>query len=196
MSRRIVAFERLSADGYFAKPDGSIDWFVPEPALDQQAADSLAGTGTILFGRKTYDQFERFWPHVLDGDEVAGPHGEAASRAMHAMAVWINDAVKIVCTRTRSALPWKNSQQLAEVTPAAIADLKRGAGGDIMLFGSGSIVALLTQHGLIDEYQLVITPLVIGAGRTPFAQARRALELVASDAFPNGNVRLRYRPRA
>lgn len=192
MTRRIVAFERTSIDGYFAAPDGAIDWFVPEPALDAQAAGGLAGTGTILLGRKTYDQFESFWPHALEHG-TPGPHGEQASKALHAMAVWINNATKIVCTRTRRQLPWKNSQQLADVTPATIADLKRSGSGDIMVFGSGSIVALLTQHGLIDEYQLVITPRVLGAGRTPFTHGR-ALALVDSEAFPNGNVRLRYRP--
>ena len=69
-------FNRVSAEGFFSTQDGKLDWVVPEPELDKAAAEGLEGTGTILFGRRTYQMFESFWPHALD---VAGtardPHG-------------------------------------------------------------------------------------------------------------------------
>lgn len=68
--RRIVMFNRVTADGFFAGPDGNLDWFVPDAELDRTAAEAIqrsdTGADTILFGRRTYQQFEAFWPHALD----------------------------------------------------------------------------------------------------------------------------------
>lgn len=189
--RRIVAFDRVSADGYFAAPDGNLDWVVPEEALDRAAADNLGSSDTILFGRRTYEMFESFWPHVVDEDPHApGRH----SPEMRAMAEWINEAVKIVFSRTRTGAAWRNSRLIHEFDPREIEALKRGPGKDVMIFGSGSIVSQLTRHGLIDEYRFVVCPVLLGSGRTPISGVPEALrvELVESTAYPSGNVMLRY----
>jgi len=189
--RRIVAFDRVSAEGYFARPDGGLDWVVPEDELDRAAADNLEGSGTILFGHRTYQMFESFWPHAVDQDpHAAGRH----SPQIRAMAEWINAAEKIVWSRTRTAVTWTNSRLLGEFDPARVRALKAGPGKDIMIFGSGSIVSQLTAHGLIDEYQLVVSPLLLGTGRPLVAGVADPvrLELLEAKAFPSGNVRLRY----
>ena len=94
--RKIVVFDRVSADGYYSATDGNLNWAVPEPELDKAAAGSLDGAGTMLFGRRTYDMFESFWPNVLgDGPTAPDPHAAGRHNAeMHAMAVWINAARK------------------------------------------------------------------------------------------------------
>ena len=194
--RQIVAFNRLSADGYFTARDGSLNWTVPEPELDKTAVQSLGGADTILFGRRTYEMFESFWPHVLEDSPTApDPHmpGRRAEE-MRALAVWINDATKIVFSRNRPEVTWKNSRLERELRPHDIDTMKRQPGHDIMLFGSGSIASLLTTHGLIDEYHFIVGPILLGSGRTLLSDAAESqkLKLVETRPFPMGNVLLRY----
>jgi dihydrofolate reductase len=198
-TRRIVMFNRVSAEGYFTAGDGKLDWTVPDPTLDQQAASRLAEPGTMLFGRKTYDMFESFWPKITgDAPTAPNPHAPGASREMKAMADWINASEKLVFSRTKKGVTWNNSQLFHELDPEAVAALKQKAGPDIMVFGSGSIVSQLTAHGLIDEYQFVVSPVLLGTGRPPIADVpkRTMLNLVEAKAYPAGNVMLRYAPKA
>jgi dihydrofolate reductase len=189
--RRIVAFDRVSADGYFAAEDGGLGWVVPEEELDRGAAENLGGADTILFGRRTYDMFASFWPHAVDENpHNAGGH----SPEMQAMARWINEAAKLVFSRTRQEVTWKNSRLLGEFDPREVEALKRQPGKDIMIFGSGSIVSRLTEHGLIDEYQLIVGPVLLGSGRPLVSgvPATTRLQLLEAKEYPSGNVRLRY----
>jgi dihydrofolate reductase len=200
--RRIVAFNRVSADGYFAGTDGNLNWVVPDPEIDRGAAESIdsGGPGTLLFGRRTYEQFESFWPHALDDAKTAAdPHRPGArSPELRAMAVWINEATKIVFSKARKDVTWKNSRLVRDVVPKDIEALKNEPGGNMMIFGSGAITSQLTQHGLIDEYQFVVGPLLLGSGRLLIRDVPKStrLELLEVKKFPSGNVMMRYgRPR-
>ena len=197
--RRIVAFNRVSADGYFAAEVGGLGWVVPEEELDRGAADNLGGADTILFGRRTYDMFESFWPKVLDDGKTA-PDPHVAGRRneeMRAMAVWINDANKIVFSRTRQSVTWKNSRLVHEFDPREVAAMKEEPGKSIMVFGSGSIASLLTEHDLVDEYQLIVNPVLLGSGQTLVkgVSKSRQLKLLEATTYPSGNLKLRYAPR-
>src|SRR5262245_60685876 len=140
--RRIVAFNRVSADGYFSPPDGNLNWTVPDETIDNEAAAECeramqAGQrGTLLFGRKTYEAFESFWPHALKyADAAPDPHKPGrSSGALRAMAAFINDANKIVFSRTRKDVTWNNSRLLHAIDPREIDCLKDEAGPDIMIF--------------------------------------------------------------
>lgn len=196
--RRIVLFDRVSAEGYFSGPDGNLNWTVSDDELDRSAADAIEGSGpgTMLFGRRTYQQFESFWPHALsDAPAAPSPHRPGhASPELRAMAVWINESTKIVFSKTLKQVTWKNSRLLHELDPKEIETLKRQPGMDMMIFGSGSIASQLTQHGLIDEYQLIVSPVLLGTGRSLINGVTRSvrLELLEAKAFASGNVRLRY----
>jgi dihydrofolate reductase len=196
MSRRIVMFNRVTADGYFAGPDGNLDWVVPEGELDKAAAEKLPGTDTILFGRRTYEQFEGFWPHVVEDSPTApDPHGAGRhSREIRAMANWINEATKLVFSRTRKDVTWRNSRLFHEFDPREIEALKRQPGKDMMIFGSGSIVSQLTQHGLIDEYHFVVSPILLGSGRPLLSGVPKSskLDLLEAKKYQSGDVLLRY----
>ena len=197
--RRIVAFNRVSADGYFASSDGGLQWTVPEPELDKTAADNLRGQGAIMLGRKTYDMFESFWPNAALEREAEDPHSPGRqSPELGAMARWIDDATKIVFSKSRKTVTWKNSRLLRDVVPREVEALKREEGSDIMLFGSGSIASQLTAHRLIDEYQFIVGPLLLGTGRPLITGVPNSirLDLAEATAFPSGNVRLRYVLRA
>jgi len=194
--RKIIAFNRVSADGYFSAPDGSLEWTVQDEALDKAAAGRLDTTDAILFGRRTYDMFESFWPHAVDDSPTApAPHGEPRrSREMRELGAWINAATKIVYSRTRSAVTWRGSRLIGEFDPREIAALKRQPGKDIMIFGSGSIASQLTAHGLIDEYQFVVSPVVLGSGHPLLSGIASRVPLALADAtpYPSGHVMLRY----
>jgi len=199
-TRRIVTFDRVSADGYFAASDGNLDWAVPDEKLDAAGASGISDTDTMLFGRRTYDMFESFWPRAIkdaNGPEDPHAHGRR-SEAIAKMAGWINEAVKVVFSRTRKDVTWKNSRLITEFNPEEVAAMKRAPGKDIIVFGSGSIVSQLTQHGLIDEYIFVVAPVLLGGGKMMIhdVTTRSRLKLLEARAFDTGNVRLRYAPQA
>src|SRR6266536_3568516 len=189
--RKIVAFDRISADGYFSGADGKLDWTVPEPELDKGVAADLSGRGAILFGRRTYEMFESFWPHVLDESGTAPDPHVAGRRTpeMHAMAVWINEAEKILFSKTRKEVTWRHTRLLHQIDPREIESMKTQPGGDLMIFGSVSIVSQLTEHGLVDEYHFVVGPLLLGSGRSLVSGVPRTLRLDLLEArpYPSGN---------
>ena len=190
-------FNRVTADGFFADADGELDWVVPDPRLDKGAAKATGGFDTILFGRRTYQMFESFWPRFLDDPTLGDPHApHRRPKEMVAMARMINDATKIVFSRTLKSVTWKNARVASKVDRRAVTALKRGKGKDIMIFGSGRLVTALTEHGLIDEYQLVVSPVLIGAGRSLFdgLPAGARLKLLGAKTYPSGTVMLRYAP--
>jgi dihydrofolate reductase len=198
--RKLVVFDRVTADGYFSGPEGKLDWVVPDAEIDKLGGDAVASSGNVLlFGRRTYQMFESFWPHVLkDSPEAPDPHMPGRqSAAMRGMAVYINEATKIVFSKTLANVTWHNSRLLHDVEPAAIEALKNEPGGDIMIFGSGQIVSQLTTLGLIDEYHLIVSPLLLGAGKPLVSgvTTRVPLDLFDVKRYESGNVMLRYARR-
>jgi dihydrofolate reductase len=198
-TRKIVVFDRISADGYFSATDGALDWAVPDADLDKGAAGKLGDSDTMLFGRRTYDIFESFWPHVLKDPATApDPHNPGRhTPEMRSLAEWINAAKKIVFSTTRGEVSWTNSELRRDIVPREIEALKAQPGKTIMLFGSGSVVSRLSALGLIDEYQLVVCPVLLGGGRSLVSgmAGRVSLELLEARPFPSGNVMLRFAPK-
>jgi dihydrofolate reductase len=194
--RRIVVFDNVTADGYFADTRGSLDWVMPSDEVFRAAAESHRSIDTMLFGRRTYEMFEQFWPHALDDPETApDPHSAGRrSTVNREMAVWINETNKVVFSRTRKDVSWRNSQLIRELVPQKIEAMKAEPGSDMIVFGSGSIVGQLTEHGLIDEYVLVVNPILLGDGRSLISGLPRRTKLNLQDAtsYPSGHVMLRY----
>jgi dihydrofolate reductase len=189
-----VAFNNVSADGYFSAPDGNLDWVVPDNELAAAAAGA-PGRGTLIFGRRTYEIFESFWPRVVtDSPTAPDPHGGPPSHEIRAIGMFINEATKVVFSKTRKEVTWKNSRLVRELVPRDIQALKREAGPDIMIFGSGSVASQLTQHGLIDEYQFVVSPVLLGGGRSLLTNVPKItkVKLVEAKEHKTGNVMLRY----
>jgi dihydrofolate reductase len=143
--------------------------------------------------------FESFWPHALDDSDTSpNPHvAGQRSPEMKAFAVWINEAEKLVFSRTRKEFPWKNTRHLGELTPTAVRSLKAEKGADLLIFGSGQVVSQLSEHALVDEYWFVVSPLLLGSGRPLIGglEESRRLQLLEAKAYPEGNVSVRYTPR-
>jgi dihydrofolate reductase len=139
---------------------------------------------TYLFGRSTYQMFASFWPT---------PAGKAANPYF---AKILGEGQKIVFSKSLTRADWENTVIEPAADTRTIDKLKASKGGDCLIFGSGSLVRDLTQQGLIDEYQLVLNPVILGSGRLLFNPLPKSVELHLLEAkpFKNGTVLLRYRP--
>jgi len=195
--RRIIAFDHVSADGYFAAADGKLDWVLPDEELTQSNLQNMADGDTILFGRRTYEMFEAFWPTAIQDDRGAeDPHAKGhRSEGIQQVGEWINNATKIVFSRTRQAVTWQGSRLIREFSVAEVEALKHTAGKNMLLLGSGEITRLMARGGLIDEYRFAVVPVILGKGRKLLddVDGPRRLSLVESPRFPSGTVLLRYR---
>lgn len=192
----IMMFNRVSADGNFTDRDGGLSWVVPDDEIDQAGASASGDFDTILFGRRTFDAFESFWPHVVEAEGAADPHvaGRKISPAMLGMARWIHDARKIVFSRTRKESTWKNCRFFERFDPGQIETLKKQSQKNMIIFGSGSIVSTLAEHGLIDEYRFVVGPVLLGSGKQAITGLSKLskLKLVEAKPYRSGNVILHY----
>jgi dihydrofolate reductase len=179
--KKLRVFESISIDGYFADANGDMS-FAHAGREDREFADWVGGNanagGELLFGRKTYQMMEAFWPTPL------------AAQQMPAVAEGMNAARKYVASRTITPA-WNNTQLLAGDLVKAVRGLKAGDGPGIAVLGSGSVAAQLGEAGLVDEYQFVIIPVALGGGRTVFSKGR-PLRLLEQRAFACGNVVVTY----
>ena len=185
--RTLKMLNWLSVDGLFAGPHGEREWVVDDPEVPQ-AAHALIHADTAVFGRVTYEEFASYWPFVLSNPD--------ASPEARMMATELGQMTKVVCSTTLQAVTWENSRLVREHIAEEVRHLKGGEGADIVLFGSGTLVRQLAAAGLIDEYVIVLTPVVLGAGQALFEKStHRTLELLTAQAFPSGTVLLHYRDR-
>lgn len=188
--RKITLFNRISLDGFYASPDGGIDWFVQDSGLDKYVMGSGSpGPGAVLLGRITYQMFESVWPHV-----ARDPNAPAEAKQM---ADSLNRITKVVFSNTLKELTWENSMLLQGDAAEQVSKMKQENGSDMIIFGSGSIVQPLASAGLIDEYLLIVTPVILGAGKSMFEDVKKTgLKLVEEKAFSTGNVLLTYQMTA
>ena len=110
------------------------------------------------------------------------------------MATMLNEATKLVFSKTMKEVTWRNSRVLHEFDPREIETMKKQPGKDMIIFGSGSIVSQLAQYGLIDEYQFVVCPILLGSGRPLLSGVAKSLrlELLEAKEYQSGDVMLRY----
>jgi dihydrofolate reductase len=197
--RRIVTFEHVTPDGYFATPDGKLDWVVSDDEVGEAAMKANADLDLVLYGRKTFEMMAAFWPKVRDdADTAPDPHSPGKqSPMMKKMADFLNKTQKLVFSKSMDAKPaWQPTRVVRDFSPRFVEDLKNQPGKDIILFGSGSIVSQLTQHRLIDEYIFVVSPVLLGSGRKLIEDAK-SLNVRLEDAkgFASGVTVLRYVPK-
>jgi dihydrofolate reductase len=183
--RRLTVFNSVSADGYFTDANGDMSWaHKDDPEFNEFTASNAkrSGGGTLLFGRVTYEMMKAFWPTP------------EAGKAFPDVAQAMNELSKVVFSRTMKQADWQNTKLVKDDPVAAVKAMKQQSGSDMVLMGSGTIVSLLAGADLIDEYQLIVNPLVLGEGRTLFEGIKKPLplKLVNERRFKNGNVLLSY----
>jgi len=184
--RKIVVFTNLTLDGVMQAPGRPDEdrrggfQHGPFNAMSE-AGGNLSDAGPMLFGRRTYEDFYSYWPNQTDN-----PYTEV-----------LNSAQKYVASKTlKEPLAWSNSTLLKGTVPEAVAELKAQPGKDFLVMGSGELVQTLMQHNLVDEYVLLIHPLVLGTGRRLFrdGSAYSTLQLVDTKTTPTGVVIATYQP--
>jgi dihydrofolate reductase len=191
----IVVIMQLTLDGVMQAPGRPDEdtrggfrhggWAVPQmdEVIGKVMGEGMASGGSLLLGRRTYLDLYGYWPKQTDN-----PFTDV-----------LNNVQKYVAsTKLKEPLPWSNSTLLKGDAAKAIAKLKKKPGKDIGVLGSGKLVQTLMQHSLVDQYQLLIHPLVLGSGRRLFANGSpfAALQLVDSVTTTTGVVIATYRPGA
>src|SRR5438874_10925942 len=186
--RKVIVTMWVTLDGFIAGPNDDMSWVRVDDAMGTYEDNLVSSADTLLLGRVTYQSFAGSWPYVPDN-----PH---ASEGEKEYARKLNAMRKIVFSKTLPTVEWNNSSLMKEVLPEAITKLKQEPGREMLIYGSASIVRTLTNHGLIDEYQLLVHPVVLGSGKPLFQDIRdrRKLQLVKTKTFSSGVVGLYYQP--
>jgi dihydrofolate reductase len=183
--RKIHVFDMVSLDGFFTDEKSDMSWaHKRDEEWNAFSSGNAGGNGELLFGRVTYDMMAAFWPTPQ------------AAQMLPDVAAGMNAMPKIVVSRTLDTVSWQNTTILKGDLVSEVTRLKQQPGADLVILGSGSIVSQLTEARLIDEYQIVVCPIVLGRGRTLFETVRRkvSLTLKKTRTFKNGNVVLWYEP--
>jgi dihydrofolate reductase len=182
--RKLSVFNLITLDGYFTGQGGDISWHNVDAEFQKYAEKNANSGNTLLFGRLTYQLMASYWPSLeaVNNDPI--------------VAKGMNSSEKIVFSRTLKKVDWANTRLVKEDMPGEVRRLKQQSGKDLTVLGSGSIVAQLAQAGLIDEYQLLLNPIVLGKGKTLFVgiKDKLSLKLTQTRTFGNGNVLLLYEP--
>jgi len=181
--QKLMAFNSVTLDGYFTGPNGDLSWaHKDDPEWREFTAGNASGNGTLLFGRVTYEMMASFWP------------SPQAKQQFPKVSDGMNRHSKVVFSRTLDKVSWSNTRLVKTDLAGEVRRMKLQDGPGIVILGSGTIIAQLTQEGLIDEYQVVLNPIVIGKGRTMFEGVKRNvnLKLTNERRFGNGNVLLTY----
>ena len=181
--RRIVVFNNVTLDGYYTGLDGDMSWAHKYDPEWMEFTNSNAKGGAVLaFGRKTYDMMAGYWPTPQ------------AKKDNPVVANGMNAAHKVVFSRSLDKATWANTKLLKGDLVAEVKKLKAESPADLVLMGSGQIVAQLASAGLVDRFTLPTIPVVLGKGRSMFdgVEKRFDLKLAGTRAFKNGVVVLTY----
>ncbi|MFL5563301.1 MAG: dihydrofolate reductase family protein [Gemmatimonadaceae bacterium] len=186
---RVVVCTNITLDGVMQAPGRPDEdprggfthggWGAPYGAM-AHAGQVFGQAGALLLGRRTYLDFAEVWPKRVDSP----------------FTPWLNMTPKYVVSRTLAEpLPWANSILVNDDVASAVPRLKREMAKDALVLGSGELIRSLMAHDLVDEYVLLIHPLVLGSGRRLFADGatHSALRLVSSSTAPNGVIVATYR---
>jgi dihydrofolate reductase len=183
--RKLIAFNHISLDGYFTGANGDFSWARTgndDPEYQAFVKENASGGGALVFGRVTYQMMASYWPTPM-----ARQHAAEVAEQM-------NGLEKIVFSRTLQEASWNNTTLLGGDLLTEVRKLKAGDGAGMAILGSGTIVAQLASASLIDEYQVVVNPVVLGAGRTMF-DSKADLKLIRTRTFANGKIYLCYEPK-
>lgn len=187
--QKLIVFNLVSLDGYFVDTKGDMSWAHnanKDQEWDAFVENNARSGGTLVFGRITYELMASYWPTP------------AAQQNFPLVAERMNNLPKVVFSRTLEKASWNKTKLIKDDIASEIRTMKKESGKGMAIMGSGSIVLQLTQERLIDEYQIVMVPIIIGDGRTMFdgVKEKLNLKLTKTRSFANGNVLLCYELKA
>jgi dihydrofolate reductase len=183
--RKIVLFNLMTLDGYFEGENADISWHNVDQEFNDFAIAQLKTADMLLFGRKTYQLMAAYWPTaegIKDNPVIAD---------------LMNQIDKIVFSKSLEKAHWDHARVISEGLLDEVKKLKSIPGKDVFIFGSADLSSTLIDHDLIDEFRIMINPLILGNG-TPMFQnitTKIDLQLLKTKVFGNGNVLLNYIPK-
>lgn len=183
--RKVILFNLISLDGYFEGPDRNIDWHHVDEEFNEFAIQQTGEFGALLFGRVTYELMASYWP------------AEAAKRDDPEVANLMNTLPKVVFSNSLESVEWQNTKLVKDNFVEEVTKLKEQSGKDIAIFGSSDLAVTFIDLGLIDEFRIMINPVVLGGGK-PILQGIKSkleLKLLKVKTFQTGNVLLYYELR-
>jgi len=182
--RKVILFNMVTLDGFFEGPNGEIDWHNADEEFNEFAVDQVKSADGLIFGRVTYELMASYWPTP------------AAQADDPMVAEKMNTMPKIVFSRTLDKVEWNNTRLVKGDAVKEISQLKQEPGKDLLIFGSADLASSLTKHSLIDEYRIMVNPVVLGKGKPLFKDVKEKLNLrlLKTKTFGNGNVLLYYEP--
>jgi dihydrofolate reductase len=190
LMRKVTVTMWITLDGFIAGPNEEINWVteIYDEEMGKYETNLVSAADTLLLGRKTYESFAGAWPKV--------PENPSASTGEVEFARKLNAMRKIVFSKTLEKVEWNNSRLVKNNIVEEVAKLKQGPGKDVIIYGSASIVQTLMNLGFIDEYQLLVHPVVLGSGKPLFKnnKVRINLKLVKTKTHSSGVVVLCYQP--
>ena len=181
---KLSVFNFITLNGFYKGANGDITWHKHGAEEGEFAAKNASAGNTLLFGRATYEMMAGFWPTQNAIDNMPG------------VAAGMNSSEKIVFSKTLKKADWNNTTLIKDNIVEEIKKRKQSGGKDMTILGSGSIVTLFADHGLIDEYQLMIDPVAIAAGTPIFNGLKHSLDLklISTRTFSSGVILLIYHP--
>jgi dihydrofolate reductase len=182
--RKLTVFNFITLNGFYKGPDNDISWHRHGAEETEYSEGSLRSDNILLFGRITYEMMASWWPTPM------------AAEAYPEVAKGMNNAEKIVFSTIIEDPKWNNTKVISEIIVEQIRELKKQPGKNMTILGSGSIVSQFARAGLIDEYQIMIDPVVLCSGTPIFNDMKQGmvLTLTNSKIFKSGTVLLSYKP--
>jgi dihydrofolate reductase len=185
--RKLIFSIPITIDGFIEGPNHELDWVIPDDELHDFYADMLRNSNLILYGRVTYKLMLGYWPNAASDP--------TATAAMLRFAAALNPLPKVVYSKTINSVDW-NTRLVKSFDPQEVRELKNQPGGNILLGGGASLAQQFIRHGLIDEFQLMVMPAVIGSGTALFSHIEQGFTLNYqwSKRLKSGAVALCYQP--
>jgi dihydrofolate reductase len=181
--RKVIMFNLITLDGYFEGPNKwDIGWHRVDDEFNEFSTEQLENAGGLIFGRVTYEGMASYWPTptALQDDPI--------------VARKMNSILKYVFSKTLDSVEWSNSLLIKGDAVQELTRIKNEAGKDLLVFGSANLSQTFTINNLIDEYRLIVNPVVLGKGGPLFIDNGNMLKfkLLDKKVFHNGNVLLSY----
>ena len=184
--RKLVLFMHASLDGFVSGPNGEMDWIHVDDEIFEHAGGQTDHSDTALYGRKTYEMMDAYWPTAADLPN-ASKHDIQHSQ-------WYKQVPKVILSKTLDGSALKNTKVIKDNIKKEIEELKKQSGQDIVIFGSPSATHVMMKDNLIDDYWIFVNPVLIGNGIPLFKNIleRIPLKLKETHAFKSGVVCLHY----
>jgi dihydrofolate reductase len=180
--KKVIFQMSVSVDGYVEGPNREIDWHVVDDEFNAYAVDTLKATDVLIMGRRTYELMAGYWPTATDNHPVVKEK--------------LNGTPKLVFSRTLKSVAWQNSRLATGSIADEVARLKRGPGDGLLWVGGSELASSFLEQGLMDEVRIILTPILLGAGKTVLGDItkRHPLKHVSTRSFKSGNVVVTYEP--